>query len=105
MTQKRRDQTQRQGLEMRVAALEDKLAALQATEDLHKVRNVLGRVSAATVAPFEAAIPCITCVRCVDTCLPCGRCTCGHCGPVCSCHCLCSVAASDPVAEFSRFGF
>jgi hypothetical protein len=93
---------QRPTLEMRVAAIEDKLAALQITEQemaaYQKVAALLagGQVAApAAAAPVAAApalsptvcVPCIrypscirypNCIRYICTCI-CNECTCGPC--------------------------
>jgi hypothetical protein len=89
-------QAQRPTLEMRVAAIEDKLAALQITEQemaaYHKVAALLagGQAAAAPAAAAPALSPtvcaCIrypTCIRypsCIryPTCI-CYECTCGPC--------------------------
>jgi hypothetical protein len=73
------EQQQDQSLEMRVAALEEKLASLQITEDdlktYHRVARMLGGVPSRA---FEGTTSETLYLYRPDRCDPCGRLSCGR---------------------------
>ena len=99
--------SEEQSLEMRVAALEDKLASVQVTEQDWEGFRKVSQLMPASVPASESALP--LCIRCV-TCASCVRCVrCSSCIRCSRCSCLptCSpcIAAAEAVDEFGFLGF